>query len=432
MSKTPVSRIVEDRLDMTEWVLHFVHERDIRNAPEDQLMPFEEYGWYPYHEDKDINYRFSDWDIMDESSILEPDASPMAVLRKIVTDGHIRGSWSFRNGRPTIYGPRAAVCFTEMPLYALIDYAKRRHKTAVDSYAVGLLKAELFAAGGRPVIYGLSGDHAEQVTTEYPWPRRLMKSCGIAESEQYRYVSTSMDSDRPIDWTHEREWRWSDRHDACSCPGIPIWISDEPCTFSRAILIVATRSEAEWMLDTLKELYDAGSNQFFIPFDKSTLENTEVISFEQLHDSVSNDEMRMIRLEDIPRMSIRKFVTPQATTEDLAKLSQVLIEARTAAVEAAERKWQTAPRNAKGHIADAAGFAYLSVSDSQSTLVSALLELGEAKPLGGVGYRISNFGSIGPMRDQAMCLREAEVLAAQEVFERHYPDTVFGMRSWMD
>ena len=87
MSSTPASRIIEDRLDMTKWVLHFVHEGDIKNAPGDQLMPFEEYGWYPYHEDRDINYRFSDWDIMDESSTLEPDAHPMAVLRKIVTDG---------------------------------------------------------------------------------------------------------------------------------------------------------------------------------------------------------------------------------------------------------------------------------------------------------------------------------------------------------
>ena len=432
MSSTPASRIIEDRLDMTKWVLHFVHEGDIKNAPGDQLMPFEEYGWYPYHEDRDINYRFSDWDIMDESSTLEPDAHPMAVLRKIVTDGHIRASWSFRNGRPTIYGPRASVCFTEMPLYALVDYAKRRRKTAVDSYAVGLLKAELFAAGGRPVIYGLSGDHSEQATTDYPWPRRLRESCGIAESEQYRYVRTSMGNDPSIDWTHEREWRWSDLYDACSSPGIPIWISDEPCVFSRAILVVDTTSEAEWMLDTLKELYDAGGNQFSIPFDKSALKNTEVISFEQLRDVVPDDGLRMIRLENIPRISIQKFVTPQATAEDVAKLTQVLSEARTAAVVAAEHKWQTAPRNAEGYIADSVGFAYLSVTDSQSTLMSALLELGEARSLGGMGYSIGDFGSIGPTRDQAMCLREAEVLAAKEVFEKHYPGIAFDMRSWMD
>ena len=153
---------------MTEWVLHFVHARDFRNEPEGWMVRFDEFGWYPYHEDKDINYRFSDWDIMDESSLLEPDAAPMGVLHKIVTDGHIRASWSFRNGKPTIYGPRAAVCFTEMPLYALVDYAKRRRGTAVDSYAIGLLKSELFRAGGRPVIYGLSGAHVERDITSRP------------------------------------------------------------------------------------------------------------------------------------------------------------------------------------------------------------------------------------------------------------------------
>jgi len=234
MSKTPVSRIIEDRLDMTEWVLHFVHARDFRNEPEGWMVRFDKFGWYPYHEDKDINYRFSDWDIMDESSLLEPDAAPMGVLHKIVTDGHIRASWSFRNGKPTIYGPRAAVCFTETPLYALVDYAKRRRGTAVDSYAIGLLKSELFRAGGRPVIYGLSGAHVERDITSRPWPRKLKDSCGIAESEQYRYVATSMSTERPIDWTHEREWRWVDHRDACSCPGIPVWISDEPCVFSQS------------------------------------------------------------------------------------------------------------------------------------------------------------------------------------------------------
>jgi hypothetical protein len=52
-----------------------------------------------------------------------------------------------RNGRPTIYGPRAACCFTEMPLYALLHYASARADSAVVDYdGVALLKSELFAA----------------------------------------------------------------------------------------------------------------------------------------------------------------------------------------------------------------------------------------------------------------------------------------------
>ena len=84
----------------------------------------------------------------------------------------------------TIYGPRAAVCFTEMPLFALEQYAEQRGKDSVEKYAVGVLKRELFAAGWRPVIYGLGGKHMErrpQGTNFGGWPRYLDPSCGLGE-----------------------------------------------------------------------------------------------------------------------------------------------------------------------------------------------------------------------------------------------------------
>ena len=149
-----------DRQDLSEWAIHFIHDRIPENQP-DEMSPYWSNGSFPYHEDKNLNSRFSFWDIVDEEAHLAPDESAFVVLLKIIRDGHIRSSWAFRKNRPTVYGPRAAVCFTEMPLYALIDYAKRRQKE-VGTYAVGLLKHELFAAGGRPVIYGLSGEHAEE------------------------------------------------------------------------------------------------------------------------------------------------------------------------------------------------------------------------------------------------------------------------------
>ena len=111
------------------------------------------------------------------------DLSAYGVIRKIVSDGHIRASWAFRNGKPTIYGPRAAVCVTEMPLHTrLVDYAKRRKATDVGCYAIGLLKSEFFAAGGRSVIYGLSTEWAEHNQGSRVWPRKLDASCGIAEA----------------------------------------------------------------------------------------------------------------------------------------------------------------------------------------------------------------------------------------------------------
>ena len=210
------------RQDLSKWALHFIHDANLENEPEDQTIQFDLYGGYPYHEDQELNDRFDLWRASDDHYLIDPDADALQVLLKIITDGHIRATWAFRGNRPTIYGPRAAACFTEMPLYALLEYAKQRKNDSVSDYAVGILKEELFAAGGRPVIYGLSGRHVEQGRVSplnKGWPRKLASSCGIGESEQYRYVAMSSDPERPIDWSHEREWRWVDHDDRCSCPG---------------------------------------------------------------------------------------------------------------------------------------------------------------------------------------------------------------------
>ena len=154
--------VASSRQDLSEWALHFIHDRNIDNEPDDQMIDFSFYDGYPYHENRDVNSRFDFWNVVDEESNLAVDGSAFAVLLKIIRDGHIRASWAFRNRRPTVYGPRAAVCFTEMPLYALVDYSRNRGPMNVGNYAVGVLRHELFASGGRPVIYGLSGKHIEQ------------------------------------------------------------------------------------------------------------------------------------------------------------------------------------------------------------------------------------------------------------------------------
>ncbi len=310
MPQDAASWVIQDRLDMTDWVLHFVHETNLQNEPTDDVIPYERYHGKAYHENPEVNYRFSYWDYMDACADLCPGASAYSVLRKIISDGHIRSTWAFRKGRPTIYGPRAAVCVTEMPLHALVDYAKRREATDVGCYAVGLLKSEFFAAGGRSAIYGLSTEYAERDRARHKWPRRLADSCGIAEAEQYRYVSTALDGQHRIDWTHEREWRWVDHEDRCSCPGLPVWLADEPHSFSRVLVIVQTEDEAERILDLLKQLHDLGANEFAVDFDRETMEHTSVISLEQLSDGLSDDALRTLRLEDIPTRQLRKFQSP--------------------------------------------------------------------------------------------------------------------------
>ena len=124
-----------------------------------------------------------------------------------------------------------------MPLYALLDYARSRDSThSVLPYGIALPRDEFYRAGGRPVIYGLTGEHREIKGSRLP--RLLHPTCGIAPVEQYRYVAMSLDPNRRIDWSHEREWRWCDPNNDCSYPGLPIWLREEPHQFSRTFIMV--------------------------------------------------------------------------------------------------------------------------------------------------------------------------------------------------
>ena len=79
---------------------------------------------------------------------IDEDASAFSVLKKILHDGFIHSSWSIRNRTPSVYGPNSAVCFTEMPLYALVDYARGRGEKSgyVGNYGIAFRRNELYAA----------------------------------------------------------------------------------------------------------------------------------------------------------------------------------------------------------------------------------------------------------------------------------------------
>ena len=419
------------RDDLSQWAVHFIHDYNPEYEPDDSMIPFSHFDGFPYHQDKEVNDRFDSWRISDDDYPIDPDPDALQVLLKIITDGHIRASWAFRNRRPTIYGPRAAVCFTEMPLYALVQYAEQRSKDSVGAYAVGVLKRELFAAGGRPAIYGLAGDHRErspQGANFGQWPRYLDPSCGLGEAEQFRYVRMSVDSQRPIDWSHEREWRWVDREDRCSCPGLPIWLADEPIAFSQAFVVVPDEAEVEHVIDRLQELHDAGANDADFLFSRSTLEATSVVALDQLRDINPGH----IRLEDIPARHIRRFDRPAASPELVEKVRTVLTQAQAAADRAAAEHLASAQRAKDGHVADVAGWAHLVVYDSQSPVVSALLQLEEAWGNPGTGYYVSGIGGLGWRNEQALSVAEASVEAAKAVFEDYFPDLSLGVRTRMD
>ena len=398
------------------------------------MLPYDYFQGFPYHEDRQLNDRFDAWRISDDYYQLDPREPAIGVLLKIVTDGHIRATWAFRNGRPTIYGPRAAVCLTEMPLYALLDYAKKRERDVVGTYAIGLPKQEVFRAGGRPVIYGLSSRHVEAHRANQlsrVWPRKLHESCGISEAEQYRYVSMAMDKDKQIDWSHEREWRWADHNDQCRCPGLPIWLSDEPVEITSAYVVVQSSQDARHILRRLQELYDAGGNDFDHPFNNETLKNTRVVCLDQLRSALADDDINSLRLEDVPAATVRTFNRPPASAALVADVRSALAKARMAADEAAEEYLRSASRTSEGHVADIAGWAQLVVRESQSEFVSALLALNEAYPVPGEGYVI-RIGGLGWKQEQALGVAEAAVRGARRLLRARFPDIRFAITTGRD
>ena len=382
------------RLDLSEWVIHFVHERKPENDPncfvsdlaeekywcaykafeektqkdriENGLQPLDDDTLYDMfcESNKDVptpedigssDLRLPDY--YDKSgegkNILSPyeeneyeieeDASPFSVLKKILHDGYIHSSWSIRNYTPSIYGPKSAVCFTEMPLYALIDYAKTRSKKdgLVSGYGIAFRRKELFDAGGRPVIYGLSGDYAETDNDENGvcQGRLLAKECGIGITEQYRYVSTILHKGygKTVDWTHEREWRWPLPYDTVGVPGIPFFLAPQYASyFSEVIVIVCTDEEKEEITEFLKNLYDSGSTNVGMTYNTDVIADTKVISLETIA-RMKNIDIHTMKIEDLSSEVMNKIPLYEVTDELLEKVRKAVIQAGDIAVDATKQ-----------------------------------------------------------------------------------------------
>jgi hypothetical protein len=92
---------------------------------------------------------------------------------------------------------------------------------------VAVHKRDVHADGGLPVISGLSS--AREATSgdqEYNAERRMLTISSLPAELQYRFVVLNPNfRDHPIDWTHEREWRWVPQlwnTGADALPGFPI------------------------------------------------------------------------------------------------------------------------------------------------------------------------------------------------------------------
>ncbi|CAH0245244.1 hypothetical protein SRABI70_02824 [Pseudomonas sp. Bi70] len=176
------------RFDLSDYLIHFF--RDVDQSSSESIL-------FPEHA------RFNN---INESEVLDS----LFLMRCALRHHKILATWSYRNERPTIYGPFPAICFTDMPLAAFVQSSKERLARGenVGRYAFMIPKPAMFGLGARPVIYGLSQDLRENRSSR---PLRIIETDLLPLAEQYRYVAYHIGNDRTIDWTHEREWRWSYR-----------------------------------------------------------------------------------------------------------------------------------------------------------------------------------------------------------------------------
>jgi len=128
-------------------------------------------------------------------------------------------------------------------------------------------KKDMFSLGANPVIYGLD-DRDNWPPSGKDGNVRVMDSKLLPEREQYRYVTYNPCSTRPVDWSHEREWRWPFRGDISSIEsaieeyGMVDNVMDIPgldfykCCINGMGVVVKTSEQAMWIVHDILTLID--------------------------------------------------------------------------------------------------------------------------------------------------------------------------------
>lgn len=376
-----------NRNDLTDWIIHFVHRRNPENDPLEFSYDYEEMEPQPFPDNFTFDGKpiFQTSEYEEEDYGLAPDAYAISVLKKILHDGIIKTGWSFRKEKPTIYGPKSAACFTEMPLYALIEYSKsRNNENFIEPYGIAFMKEELFEAGARPVIYGLSKRHSESVKGDKNFGiglRTLSSNCGIGLDEMYRYVYTNIRTSRRIDWTHEREWRWADIKEKFDFAGMPFIAENDEFTFSKIIVIVKEKDEVESVIKHLQNLYHSQTTNFDRAYNLDVISNTYVLSIEEL--SKIKKDISAIKLDDLPLSRIPKLKPIIVSDKTKKKVKSAIKEASKIYYEEAERIFKL-----RGDVGGC-GWANVVTYVADSEITQALIDLEIASSYGKGYYHIS-------------------------------------------
>lgn len=273
---TPYEQIVRNRVDMTDWVIHFTR-------------PAATGGGAP--------------------------TSALQVLATILREGRLRPGWAPRNHGRTVYGPSAAICFTEQPLWAFKEYLDARSDPQhVSGYGLVLHKHDIFAAGALPVIYGIEPSNEVPRSAVPHRGQRLLDPAVLPEQQQYRYVSLALQRrPDPIDWTHEREWRLSSASLTLTDGALQLYpgaITGHCGAFKARVHVLVERDADVGTLRSLlaPRLFPPPPGALEDPFDRKWREHlrdkVRILSLERMQAELAKGSYEYARVETWPAMQM--------------------------------------------------------------------------------------------------------------------------------
>jgi hypothetical protein len=227
------------RFDLSERLIHFFRKLDL----EDGSAPETPENWGGHN--------------LSEHTVF----SAQFLLRCAIRNGCLWATWARRGNTRTIYGPRPAICFTDMPTAAFLETAAVRLKAGqkISTLALTFPKPAMFDLGARPAIDGLSGPPVTILTSGV---QRTLPPDRLPLHEQYRYVSYFPTGAYKVDWTHEREWRWPYPVEPVVEPDVVSSVADIPglnlyeVGLSGLGIIVHTKEQARFVLHDVLSLVD--------------------------------------------------------------------------------------------------------------------------------------------------------------------------------
>ncbi len=387
------------REDITDWLIHFT--KDI--SAEDVVDVFYKVEYEKNEED--ITDGYLKLDFTNQFSYGINHLSAYEVLKKIIEECGIRYNYSFRNGVTTLYGGEPVICFTEMPIHSLLEYAKTRNAKSNSTYGIAIRKKDAYKYGARPVIYGLANKNTFEYL-ENTDTRRLLKENVLPIEEQFRLVPLRLDKN--IDWTHEREWRIKKRNDIYhhtyiqngidleEIEHLDIFEDEGHC--EEIIVIVNSEDEANEMFDIILTLIDGKGNKFESSFNPKSI---AILILENLE-----KENKLIRrIEDISKKSYFKVELEDLSVKELNWLKELVSRCQNViskkATEDYLKNHKLNPKN--NDFDDAAGFSSIYSYAVRNKYLRGLLKLDIAFPIGD-GYMIRAIGT--HFHSQSISFRE--------------------------